>query len=153
MYLAAMRFISLVLSAIALQSFSAIAAVVGRSGLEARDNVGLCVDVLIALEASAFCSAFVPITDVIVTKTGAPAIAYATVTAPCTSAHKKRQASTRPPPLSTTPAAPSTVDMTSIIVKWCLTLLDSGGSNYPSYLNHPGGAIDSRVSHRYSSAY
>lgn len=74
------------------------AASIGRSQLEARDNLAVCKSLLVALKASAFCSSFVPIKDVAstYTKTGTPGYMQVTVTAPCTNAYKKdkRQLST-----------------------------------------------------------
>lgn len=78
-----MRFLRLVLNALALQSFSVSGAAVERAELETRNNVDICKAALIALKASAFCSSFVPITDVTVTPTAT------TVTAACTSAVEK----------------------------------------------------------------
>ncbi|GAB7324948.1 hypothetical protein MBLNU13_g08756t1 [Cladosporium sp. NU13] len=45
------------------------AANIGRSEIEARDNVAACKAILIALKASQFCSSFVPIKDVTSTET------------------------------------------------------------------------------------
>jgi cell division septation protein DedD len=79
------------------------AANIGRSELGARDNVGNCKAILIALKASAFCSSFVPITDI-------------TVTASCTSERTKlkRQAeTTRPTTTTSTTTKPTTTKPTT----------------------------------------
>ena len=92
------------------------AANVGRAEIEARDNVAACKAILIALKASQFCSSFVPIKDVTSTETkttGTPGYTKVTVTAACTTGHKKKKRgsvtfavpTTTP---STNPAAPST---------------------------------------------
>ena len=90
------------------------AANIGRSEIEARNNVAACKAILIALKASQFCSSFVPIEDVASTetKTGTSSYTKITVTAPCvvpTYKNKKRVPGTTPiAPSTTTPAAPST---------------------------------------------
>lgn len=89
------------------------AANIGRSEIEARNNVAACKAILIALKASQFCSSFVPIKDVTSTetRTGASSYTKITVTAPCivpTHKNKKRVPGTTPIAPSTTPAAPST---------------------------------------------
>lgn len=82
--------------------------------LEARNNVGACQAVLIALKASKFCSAFVPITDKTstVTQTGTATQTQVTITAACVNAQKLKR--NQP---STTPKAPSTTQKVSTTPK------------------------------------
>jgi hypothetical protein len=88
---------TLIVAALGLLSPLTSAANIGRSELGARDNVGNCKAILIALKASAFCSSFVPITDI-------------TVTASCTSKRTKlkRQAETTRPTTTTSTTTKST---------------------------------------------
>lgn len=71
-----------------------------RDVLEARGDIDVCKAILIALKASAFCSSFVPITDVTTTETK---------TAACKNGAMKRQLSNTPNLLFTTSRAPSTI--------------------------------------------
>ena len=83
-----------VVAALACLSPLTTAANVGRSEIEARDNVAACKAILVALKASQFCSSFVPIKDVTSTETkttGTPGYTKVTVTAACTTGHKKKQ--------------------------------------------------------------
>lgn len=98
-----------IVATLALLSPLSSAANIGRSQLEARDNVAVCKSVLVALKASAFCSSFVPIKDVTstYTQTGTKSYTQTTVTGPCTYAYKKNKRD------STTPAAPSTTPSTT----------------------------------------
>lgn len=83
------------------------AANIGRSDIEARDNVAACKAILVALKASQFCSSFVPITDVTSTetKTGTTGYTKETITASCTYPHKKHKRGTTT--ASTTPSTTS----------------------------------------------
>jgi hypothetical protein len=95
------------------------AANIGRSDIEARDNVAACKAILVALKASQFCSSFVPIKDVTSTETkttGTTGYTKVTVTDPCTYGHAKhKRGSTTPATTpSTTPAAPTTTSRVTI---------------------------------------
>lgn len=58
----------------------ALAGLIEREGLDRRDDVGACKAILVALQASAFCSSFVPIVDVTSTVTASGATITATTT-------------------------------------------------------------------------
>ena len=99
-----------IVATLALLSHLASTANIGRSEVEARDNVAAAKAVLIALKASAFCSSFVPIKDVTSTETisGPPGSTETTVTAAyCTPPSKRK----RQP--NTTPAKTTTVKTTT----------------------------------------
>lgn len=127
-----MLFLQKVASVVALFLVSASAINIPPAHLQARNDVSNAEAVLIALRASAFCSSFVPITDVTSTVTQTKTPTPLTVTAACTNAHKKRffwgesakpsttsksattqAVSSTTPKISTTPAAPSISSKTS----------------------------------------
>lgn len=94
---------------------------VPRAELEVRSNVDTCKAILVALKASAFCSSFVPITDITstVTSTTTTATTTTTSTAPCTgtTGMQKRLVSKTPLAPSSTPTPTMTTTLSTCTVR------------------------------------